>query len=482
MRDRTWARKSAGFARINGAQWNEILHNREVSKIDKKIIKDILDIGIPSFFETLFTAIANMIDSKMVSAMGVTAISAVSVTNPPRLFILSVFIALNTVITSLVAKCVGEDDQDTANRYFDSVLKIVIVLSIGMSILSVALARPIMFAFSHQMDTLDASVVYFRIVMGGMLFNTVFMTINAAFRGCGHTRLTFVSNVIACIVNIVFNYLLIEGHFGFPALGIKGAAIATVAGTVAALIFIVITAFRKDIFVNLPYCISKKYKITREGTQEIREMAASTVTDGIIMRISILLIGAVVARIGSFQMAVYSVGMHLMTVNQALGTGLQTSAVALIGRSYGAKDKVLMDQYKKYIIRLGSASAAVLGLIIILGGRWFYAFFSDDPEFISMGATSCLFIGAITLSQTLKFAYAGCLQGIGAMKEVMKASIFSFSLVNLGVLALCVFVLKMGIWGAWTGSLAAQTMQAIMLWWYTKTLDAFKDPGLQEAS
>lgn len=452
-----------------------------MNTIDKRIIKDILNIGIPSFFETLFTAIANMIDSKMVSAMGVTAIAAVSVTNPPRLFILSVFIALNTVITSLVAKCVGEDDQDTANRYFDSVLKIVIVLSIGLSILSVALARPIMFAFSHQMDTLDASIAYFRIVMGGMLFNTIFMTINAAFRGCGHTRLTFTSNVIACIVNIIFNYLLIEGHMGFPALGIKGAAIATVAGTVAALIFIIYKAFNKEIFVNLPYCIRQKYKITMAGTQEIREMAASTVTDGIIMRISILLIGGVVARIGSFQMAVYSVGMHLMTVNQALGTGLQTSAVALIGRSYGAKDKALMDQYKKYIIRLGFVSAAALGVLIILSGRWFYAFFSDDPEFISMGATSCLFIGAITLSQTLKFAYAGCLQGVGAMKEVMKASIFSFSLVNLGVLALCVFVLKMGIWGAWTGSLSAQTIQAIMLWRYTKTIDAFRNPEMQEA-
>lgn len=441
--------------------------------IDRKISKEILGIGIPSFFEALFIAIANIIDSKMVSAMGVTAIAAVSVTSPPRLFILSVFIALNTVITSLVARCVGEEDQYSANRYFDSVLKIVIVLSIVLSALSVALARPIMFAFSHQMDTLDDSIAYFSIVMGGTIFNTVFMTINAAFRGCGHTRLTFVSNVISCIVNIIFNYLLIEGHMGFPALGIKGAAIATVAGTVAALIFMLVMAFRKDFFVNIPYCISKKYRITWEGSKEIREMSTSTVTDGIIMRISILLIGAVVARIGSYQMAVYSVGLHLMTVNQALGTGLQTSGVALIGRSYGAKDTVLMNQYKDNIVKLGVISAVVLGAMIAAGGRWFYAFFSDEPEFISMGATSCLFIGAITLSQTMKFVYTGCLQGVGAMKEVMKASIISFAVVNLGVIAITIFIFKMGIWGAWLGSLAAQTVQAIMLWRYTKTMDEF---------
>ena len=100
---------------------------------NKTLTKDIFKIGIPSFFETLFTTFSNIIDSKMVSAMGVTAISAVSVTNPPRLFILSIFFALNTVLTSLVAKCVGEEDQDKANRYFDATLKIVVVMSIGLS-------------------------------------------------------------------------------------------------------------------------------------------------------------------------------------------------------------------------------------------------------------------------------------------------------------------------------------------------------------
>ena len=163
---------------------------------NRKLLKEILTIGVPSFFETLFTTFSNIIDSKMVSAMGLTAISAVSVTNPPRLFIISVFIALNTVLTSLIAKCVGEEDRDKANRFFDSVLKIVLLLSIVLSIASVALARPIMLAFSHQMDTLDASITYFRIVMGGMVFNTLFMAINAALRGCGHTNLTFTANII----------------------------------------------------------------------------------------------------------------------------------------------------------------------------------------------------------------------------------------------------------------------------------------------
>ena len=337
--------------------------------ISRSSIKEILTIGIPATLETLFTTFSNIIDSKMVSAMGVTAISAVSVTNPPRLFILSVFLALNTVLTSLVAKYMGKKDQDAANRTFAMILQAVVLLSIVLSAAAVLLARPIMLAFSNQADTLDNSILYFRIVMGGMIFNTVFMAICAAMRGCGHTKLTFVSNVIFCGVNILFNYLLIEGHMGFPALGIKGAAIATVAGMVAACIFIIAIAFRKSLFVNIPYCMQKRYRLSLAETAEIRKMSSSTITDGLFARVSILLIGGVVARIGSYQMAVYSVGMHLMNVNQALGTGLQTSGVALVGRSRGANDKRQVNVYKKNIVVIGITAAAVLGAAIILGGR-----------------------------------------------------------------------------------------------------------------
>ena len=73
--------------------------------------KEIIKISVPSFLETLFNTFTGIIDSKMVSALGVSAISAVSVTNQPKLFIFSIFFALQTVTTSLVAKYYGKDDQ-----------------------------------------------------------------------------------------------------------------------------------------------------------------------------------------------------------------------------------------------------------------------------------------------------------------------------------------------------------------------------------
>ena len=133
----------------------------------RSLNREILDIGVPSFLETLFTTFAAIIDSKMVAVMGVSAISAVSVTNQPRLFLFSIFFAIQTVTTSLVAKYSGRNDREAANRVFDHALKLVVILSIGLGLISVLLAEPILRLFSGQKDTLESSVIYFRIVMAG---------------------------------------------------------------------------------------------------------------------------------------------------------------------------------------------------------------------------------------------------------------------------------------------------------------------------
>lgn len=430
--------------------------------------KEIIKISVPSFLETLFNTFTGIIDSKMVSALGVSAISAVSVTNQPKLFIFSIFFALHTVTTSLVAKYYGKDDQVSANQVLDHVLKLVVLLSLGLGVLSVLLAKPIMMLFSGQQDTMENSILYFRIIMGGMIFNLLYMTINAALRGIGETKLTFADNVLSCAVNILFNYLLIEGHCGFPALGIKGAAIATVLGQAAALVMCILFLCRKQIFISLPFCLRQKYHMTLKSLNEIIEMTKSCAVDNLNMRLALLFISGITARIGSYQLAVYSVGNYLLNINYALGTGLQTSGLTLIGRAWGKGDLELVTTTRKTITKLGMTCAVILGIVIAAGGRPFFSFFSQDEAFIRMGTISSVLIGIITISQTLKFIYSGCLQGMGMMKQSMFCSVIAFTGVNLVSVLLTVLVFRMGIWGVWLSTFLSQTVQAAMLYYYVR--------------
>ena len=441
-------------------------------RTDRTAYREIISIGVPSFLETLLTTFVSIIDSRMVSVLGLGAISAVSVTNQPRLFLLTVFFAINTVTASLCAKYRGSRDRDAANAVFSIVLRTVLALSVLLSALSFIFARPVMTAFAGRIEILEDSIVYFRIVMAGLLFNTLYMAVNAALRGCGLTKLTFLSNIISCGVNILFNYLLIEGNLGFPAMGIRGAALATVIGWAAAAAVSLGFVMSGKQFINVPLSFQAGKQTRKEHFREITDLTKSCALDSLIMRASMLLIGAVVARIGAFQLAVYTVGVHLMNVNMSLGTGLQSAAVALVGKSYGAKDPEGMRRYRRALLVSGAVSALVLGALIVLFGKPFFRLFGSDPEFLRIGAISCVWIGIIAVFQTAKFVYSGFLQGVGAMKENMKASVISYAGVNLLLVTVLILVFHTGIYGVWTASLSGQIVQTGLLYYFDKKLAA----------
>ena len=425
--------------------------------------REILRIGIPATFEQLTTTLAGIIDSQMVSSMGIAAISAVSVTNQPRLFILCVFFAINTVVSVLTAHYIGADDREGANKVLFSGLVIAFIAGVFISTICVIFARPIMLLCSGQPDTLEDSVLYFRIVIGGLLFEILYMTLNASMRGCGQTRITMHSSLISCGVNIIFNYLLINGNCGFPALKIAGAAIATVLGNFAALTASTAFVSRKSLFVNLPYIIKSRIRITRKILCEIYEKWLKVVSEAFLTRIGFLISGAITARIGSYDMASYAVGMHLMNINFALGSGFQSAAVALVGRSYGQKNPEEIRAYNRQILTAGFMIALVMSAVMILTGRQYFGMFSDDSGFVKAGQLVCMIIAVTAPIQTLQIILNGCLRGIGDMNTPLKASVISVTIFQPTANFFLAIFLGLGHWGIWIVIFFSQLIRMILL-------------------
>ena len=108
-------------------------------------------------------------------------------------------------------------------------------LSLVLSIVGFIFAQEVVTFAGAQSDTVADATIYFRILLTGMVFTAVTLTINAAQRGAGNTKISMKTNVTANIVNVIFNYLLIGGNLGFPRWGVAGAAVATTLGNFVAL-------------------------------------------------------------------------------------------------------------------------------------------------------------------------------------------------------------------------------------------------------
>ena len=429
---------------------------------NKDNFKTAIGMAWPAIVESFFVAFAGLVDSFMVSRLGSYAVAAVGLTTQPKFVGLAMFFAVNVSISALVARRYGEKQRKDANTIFLTAMKFVIIAAIVISVILVLAADPIITLCgssaedAEELATHEAAVTYFRIIMGGMIFNCVQMAVNSAQRGAGNTKITMRTNVTSNAVNIVLNYLLIEGHLGFPAWGIKGAALATVLGTVVSSIMSVISISKKDTFISIPYIISQKIKSSWAAFKNLVRIGYGIFFEQILMRIGFMATAVMAAKKGMDAMAAHQVGMNLMGLTFSFGDGLQAAAVALIGRSLGEGKPELAKNYGKTCKALGMMIASVLMITYFFGAHFLMSMFFEEEHIVEIGVSIMRVILFVVLFQIIQVIYMGCLRGAGDTLYTAFAATMSVTVIRTLVSWLGGFAFDFGIVGIWFGVLADQ--------------------------
>lgn len=185
-------------------------------------------------------------------------------------------------------------------------------------------------------DTLEISVSYFKIISLGLLFNCWSLCICAAMRAIGKTRITMVTNITANLVNVCLNYVLINGKLGFPRLGVRGAAIATVCGTFVSCLMAFRFACHKGGYYHLGLP-----KFDRTTLQSLGSVGSGSVLESACLRIGFFITAKMVAGAGTAVFAAYQIVSQVSSLSFTLGDGVASAGTALVGQSLGAKRKDL---------------------------------------------------------------------------------------------------------------------------------------------
>ena len=428
---------------------------------DKKLIKETINIAWPAVIESFFVAFVGLIDSYMVSGLGSNAVAAIGLTTQPKFMGLSMFFAINVSLSALVARRKGEDRKEDANRILVSGIFFILIAAVIISTLLVSCADGIIRFCGSNADTHDLAVLYFKIVMGGMIFNCIQMGINSSQRGAGNTRITMRTNLASNTVNVIFNYLLIGGKFGFPALGVKGAALATVLGTVVASIMSIMSLFKKDCFVSIPYIIKNRILPRLDAFRSLIKVGYSVFFEQLLMRVGFMATSIMAAKMGTASMAALQVGMNIMGLSFSFGDGLQATAVALIGRSLGQKDEALAKEYGRTCRMLGLIISFFLACIYFFGGHAIMSAFFEEPEIVKIGVDITRIIIIVVIFQVSQVIYMGCLRGAGDTGYTALASIISVTVIRTAFSYMFGYILGFGINGVWMGILADQVSRFI---------------------
>lgn len=425
----------------------------------KTLYQSFIRIAWPSALEALLVSLVGAMDTIMVGTLGEEAIAAVGITNQPKFILLAMIFSLNVGITAVTARRKGQDDRKGANHTLRTGILLSAMISVLMSVLGYLFAEPIL-KFAGAEDTyLSDAMDYFRIIMFSIPFVSLNLTINAAQRGCGKTKISMWTNIVSNVVNIIFNFLLINGIWIFPRLEVKGAAIATALGAFAAFCISFATLFHKQNYLTFHHRAS--WAVNKPILKPIVKVSGSAFVEQVFMRIGFLAYAAIIARLGTVEYATHTICMNILSISFAFGDGLSIAASALVGQNLGKKRPDLSIVYGKIGQRLAFIISSAVFVIFLFGRTLLVSFYSNEEAILALGSNIMIIAALSTHSQTSQVVMSGCLRGAGDTNFVAITSFISVAIIRPILTWFLCYPAGFGLYGAWIALLLDQIFRVV---------------------
>lgn len=430
----------------------------------KMLYADVIRIAWPSMIELILTQLASMVDMMMVGQLGAWAITSVGLTTQPKFLLMTIFMALNVGATAMVARYRGAGMQEKANAVLRQSLLLTFLGSALMSVLGYIFAEPmVLFMGASDAESLLGGTVYLQIQMIGFVPMALTTTLTATLRGVGDSRTAMIYNITANVVNVVFNYLLIFGKFGFPQLGVAGASWATILGQLVAFVIALAVVMRKGSgYLHLRF--RDGFKPNREILGSVVQIGIPSMIEQLVMRAGMIIYSKTVASLGTMAFATHQVCMNVQSLSFMNGQAFAVSATSLVGQSLGKGRPDMAEEYSRRTRRVGMIISICLATVFFVFGGQIVSLYNSDPEIISLGKNILMFVAFIQPFQASQFILAGALRGAGDTRATAVITFLTVLLVRPGLALLMIHVFHLGLPGAWIALAADQLLRSLLVW------------------
>ena len=423
---------------------------------------DIVHIAWPSLVELILTQLASMVDLIMVGQLGPWALSAVGLSTQPRFLMMTMFMAMNVGATAMVARYKGSGEAEKANTVLRQAMLLTFVLSAISSVVGFFASETlIQFMGAADAETLAGGTVYLQIQFIGFITMALTSTVTATLRGVGDSRTAMIYNLIANVVNVIFNYLLIYGHFGFPRMEVAGASLATVIGQIVAFVLAMWAILSGKRYLHMRFTDS--YKPDKETLRSIFVIGMPAMLEQLVMRAGMIIYSKTVAGLGTVAFAAHQVCMNIQALSFMNGNAFAVSATSLMGQSLGKKRPDMGQAYSNRTQMLGMMVSFALAFVFFFFGGPITAMYSDDPQVIAWGAQILKLVALVQPFQSSQLILAGALRGAGDTKATAVITFITVLLVRPGLAILLINCTSMGLMSAWVALVADQFLRSLLI-------------------
>lgn len=423
--------------------------------------RSVAILAVPVIAENLLVTSVQMLDMIMVGRLGPAAITAVGLGNRPIFFALAAFMSLNVGATALVARLTGAGERGEASEAARQALILILGLAVVVAGVGLATGHHVISLMGAGPDVKDAATAYFRIVISGIVFTGVSMGMSACLRGAGDTRTPLKVNAVANVVNVLGNYCLIFGHLGLPALGVSGAAVATVVARAIACALVLGVLLRRKSRVSVSL---RGIHLRPDLIRRILKVGLPASGEQFILRGGQVVYARAVAALGTLAYASHQIALTVEGLSFMPAMGFAAAATTLVGQNLGAGKPDRAERAALETLRLGLLVMGAAGCIFFFGAGGLVGLYTDHPD-VHAGGVLCLRL--IALAQpalATHFILAGALRGAGDTRFTMVSTTVGIWVFRVGLAYLLALTLGLGLLGAWLAMAADICARAVLIY------------------
>ncbi len=407
----------------------------------------VMRLAWPVMTEQILATITQMVDVAMVGRLGAAAIAAVGISIQPLMLVFSIFGALSVGTTAVVARSIGAGDPGLASRTLRQSLIVGTLMAIGICVAVYFGTPQFVGIMGPAPDVLDLSVGYVRVILPGVVLMMVSFIIAAALRGAGDTITPMKVNLVVNLVNPILNYLFIFGALGFPALGVRGAALGTTLARSVGGVVLLVIVMRGPTPLRIRFREGPLFR--PELIKRIVRVGLPAAGEQLISRVGQIFFLRIVAGLGTLAYAAHTVAVNAESISFMPAFGFATAATTLVGQNLGAGQPDRAQESVWATWRITATIGAVAGVLMLTIPSWIMRIYTTDPGVIATGTMLLRIVALAQVPMTTYFVIAGGLRGAGDTRMMLYISTGSVWLVRLGLAQLFVGVLGRGIDFVW---------------------------------
>jgi putative MATE family efflux protein len=363
----------------------------------------------PTVVANLLQSTVGLVDIKVVGSLGPSAVAAATAGHRLFFVLQAMLMAAVAGTTAFVARAWGAGDRDDASRVVVNSLVLGSLIAAIMGAVGLSLAAPFASFLGLHGDTRRLAVIYTRWLSLFTVAYAVAFVLSAGLRATGDTRTPLLIGIVNNVCNIVLLYMLVYGGWGFPKIGIAGAALSGGLAFSAGSVLLLWLWVRGRLALS-PIRVNP---FARDKLRALMHVGYPAAMEQFVVQSGFIAFTVIISRYGTAALAAYGIGVQILSLSFVVGFGFSIAASTLVGQHLGAGDARRAEASGWRAMALAIGSMSVMSVLIVCLARPIAELMIKDPEVVRLTVAFIYFLGAAQPLMAIDFALGGAVRGAG---------------------------------------------------------------------